>query len=52
MEAKALSECSSLAFWYPMAPKPIGESLGERRRPGEWIQGVREDVALDGFNGT
>lgn len=51
LEAKAPSEWSILALWYPMAPRSTGGCLGEGKRPGEWIKGVGEDVALDGFNG-
>lgn len=45
-------EWSALASWYPVVPKPMSGSLGEGRRPGEWIKGVGEDVTLDHFNGT
>lgn len=41
-------------LWHPGTqwPKPMSRSLGEGRRPGEWIKGVGEDVTLDSFNGT
>ena len=51
LEAKAPSEWSILAFWSPVAPKSIGGSPGEGKRPGEWMKGVGEGVALDGFKG-
>lgn len=42
---------------YPGILSPCGTqtnrgSLGEGRRPGEWIKGAGEDVALDDFDGA